>query len=218
MTSKSKTASAVVALASLVAGASMAAIAIHVQAEDLAWNEAGSLTQGSPSESPGTRHLLPGPPRGDVEIGPITYRLEQLPVAKSLSAVRSRVKQTCVPYWRALVEGPAGRMVATTCPGAPVPPPPPNTEPASRLQRLPTLEDFANPLPLRALRGANPSPDRALAAARSVAGSLGERRVVAKEPAAPREELLPTSNPLGWHACPPAERSSSNKSGGVNRC
>lgn len=208
MTSKSKTASAVVTLASLVAGVSMAAIAIQVQAGDRVWNETRSLAENSPIESPGTPFV---PPLGDVNIGPIIYQLNALPVVQPIQ--RSRLKQTCVPYWRELVEGPAGRHVAITCPGGPEPPPPPpSAERVSGLLRLPSLEDFANPLPLHAVHGATPNPDQALAAERSVAESLGKQRVVGAEPAENAEELLPTSNPLGWGARPPGEQTASNES------
>jgi hypothetical protein len=221
MTSKSKTVSAVVALASLAAGASMAAIAMQVEGGARAWNETRSLAETSPIESPGAvmPFVPPQAPFGEVNIGAVTYELNALPVAQRMQ--RPRLKQTCVPYWRELVEGPVGRHVAITCPGGPEPPPPPpSAERVSGLIRLPSLADLRSPLPRGAIQGGRPSAEEALAAGRSVAASLAERRGVSTEPTPSEspERLLPASNALGWRACSPEERTASTESEAGGRC
>jgi hypothetical protein len=220
MTSKSKTASAVIALASLVAGAGMLAFVIRVQATDRVWNETRNLTAGNPFEppGPGMPYVPPVPPLGNVTIGPVTYDLAALPVVKPVAA-RPRLKQTCVPYWRELLSGPAGRQVAITCPGGPEPPPPPpSAGRVSRLQRLPSLEDLRTPVPRHAIMGDRPHAEEALQAARRVAESLGQQRVVSTEPTPSTEALVPASNPLDWRACSPEERTASNEPGLGGRC
>jgi hypothetical protein len=223
MTSKSKTASAVVGLAAVVAGVSMAAFALRIQAEDRVWTETRKLTVSSPFEaSAGARYVPPEPPRGDVDIGPITYEFRSLPVVQPAAqpGARPRLKQTCAPYWRKLVDGPAGRQVAITCPGGPQPPPPPpSTERVSGLQRLPSLEDLRNgPLPPHAIAGGTPNAEEALRAGRRVAESFAQRRVVRPESTPSAESRVPASNPLDWRACSPQERTASNELEAAGRC
>jgi hypothetical protein len=219
MTFKSMTASAAVALASLVAGASMAAFAIRVQATDRVWNETRNLPVRNPIELPAAAmpFVRPVPPLGNVTIGPITYQLTALPVVQPTQ--RPRLKQTCVPYWRQLVSGPAGRQVAITCPGGPEPPPPPpSTDRVPGLQRLPSIEDFGTTLPRRVIAGGTPNAEEALAAASRAAESLGQQRIVGPESTPNAATLLPTSNALGWRACTPGEGTSSNEPEVAGRC
>jgi len=219
MTSKSKMTSAAVALASLVAGAGMAAFAIQVQNTDRIWSETRNLLVRYPIEPAGAGmpYLPPVPPLGNVTIEPITYQLTALPVVQPTQ--RPRLKQTCAPYWRELVSGPAGRQVAITCPGGPEPPPPPpSADRVPGLQRLPSLEDLKTPLPRLAIAGGTPNPAEALAAAHRVAESLSQQRGVSTESVPNAEALLPASNALGWRACAAEERTASNEPEVAGRC
>ncbi len=214
MTSTSKTKGAALAVASLIAGVVMTAIALDMEADSRALTSAFRGPIASPVETGATMQ----PPVGEVNIGPITY---VQPAERAPVVVRpSPVKPTCVPYWRELVQGPAGRRVAISCPGATVPTPPPRTRDRwAGLARLPSLEDLGEQLPRHGLEGGVPNRDEAFAAARAVANRLSGARVLgnARAAAAPTPPELPLENALGWRACAP-ERIAVNAPDGGGKC
>jgi hypothetical protein len=205
--SKTLVASAAVALASMTAGAVAAALVISVEADSRAFaRPTQSSTWSSPTQS-ARLTAYPSPERQ-----PLAGHAIRAVTISHMAKVQQGSKDAystapeepaCIPYWREMDEGPAGRHVLVTCPGAPTPPaPPPDPARFSRLALLPSLSELSSGIPIEHhVEKGTPGPTTALMAARDVDSSLSNEWAARAERRPDLDvdsRMLPVVNPLGW--------------------